>query len=102
MSISGDPLGQAIFLHSTHGSSSEIQKVTALTIFTIFESHFEHWDRLLFRDYLIEHPDVAEEYSQLKNRLAATYPHDRLAYTEGKTEFVVRVIEQAKRYYGKT
>jgi GrpB-like predicted nucleotidyltransferase (UPF0157 family) len=68
----------------------------------MIESHFEHWDRLLFRDYLIEHPDVAEEYSQLKNRLAATYPHDRLAYTEGKTEFVVRVMEQAKRYYGKT
>jgi GrpB-like predicted nucleotidyltransferase (UPF0157 family) len=68
----------------------------------MIESHFEHWDRLLFRDYLIEHPDVAEEYSQLKNRLAATYPHDRLAYTEGKTEFVVRVMEEAKRYYGKT
>ncbi|MGO9565910.1 MAG: GrpB family protein [Desulfomonilaceae bacterium] len=68
----------------------------------MIESHFEHWDRLLFRDYLIEHPDVAEEYSQLKNRLAATYSHDRVAYTEGKTEFIVRVTEEAKRYYGKT
>ena len=25
------------------------------------EADFEHWNRLLFRDYLIEHPAVAEE-----------------------------------------
>lgn len=65
------------------------------------ESHFEHWDRLLFRDYLIEHPDIAEEYRRLKIGLAAAYPHDRVAYTQGKTEFVVRVTEEAKRFYGK-
>jgi GrpB-like predicted nucleotidyltransferase (UPF0157 family) len=29
------------------------------------EAQFEHWDRLLFRDYLFEHPDVAQE---LKNK----------------------------------
>jgi GrpB-like predicted nucleotidyltransferase (UPF0157 family) len=66
------------------------------------ESHFaEHWDRLLFRDYLIEHPRVAREYEGLKFRLASAYPNDRVAYTKGKTEFVVRVTEQAKRFYGK-
>jgi GrpB-like predicted nucleotidyltransferase (UPF0157 family) len=61
----------------------------------------EHWDRLLFRDYLIEHPRVAREYEELKFRLASAYPNDRVAYTNGKTEFVVRVTEQAKRFYGK-
>ena len=66
------------------------------------EKHFvEHWDRLLFRDYLIEHPRVAREYADLKVRLASAYPNDRVAYTQGKTEFVVRVTEQAKRFYGK-
>lgn len=66
------------------------------------EGHFaEHWDRLLFRDYLIEHPEVAREYEGLKARLAAASPHDRVAYTQGKTAFVVRVTEQAKRYYGR-
>ena len=60
-----------------------------------------HWDRLLFRDYLIEHPRVAREYEDLKLRLASAYPNDRVAYTQGKTEFVVRVTEQAKRFYGK-
>jgi GrpB-like predicted nucleotidyltransferase (UPF0157 family) len=60
----------------------------------------EHWDRLLFRDYLIDHPEVAREYQELKLRLASAHPKDRVAYTRGKTELVVRVTEQAKRFYG--
>ena len=66
------------------------------------EGHFaEHWDRLLFRDFLIEHPEVAREYEGLKARLAAATPQDRIAYADGKTEFVVRVTEQAKRCCGR-
>ena len=61
----------------------------------------EHGDRLLFRDYLIAHPQAAREYQDLKLRLAAAYPNDRVAYTKGKTEFVVRVTEQAKQFFGK-
>jgi GrpB-like predicted nucleotidyltransferase (UPF0157 family) len=61
----------------------------------------EHWDRLLFRDYLIEHPQAAREYESLKVHLASAYPSDRLAYTKGKTEFVVRATQQAKRFYRK-
>jgi GrpB-like predicted nucleotidyltransferase (UPF0157 family) len=60
-----------------------------------------HWDRLLFRDYLIERSDVAREYEALKIRLADASPHDRVAYTDGKTEFVVKVTELATRYYGR-
>lgn len=58
-----------------------------------------HWDRLLFRDYLIEQPRMAKEYEALKFRLAAASPRDRVAYTRGKTEFIEKVTEQAKRYY---
>ena len=65
------------------------------------ESHFEHWDRLLFRDYLIAHPQVAAEYQVLKFHLATAHPNDRVAYTQGKTEFIVRITEQAKQCYGK-
>lgn len=66
------------------------------------ESHFtEHWNRLLFRDYLIEHPKVAREYEALKVRLASESARDRIAYTRGKTEFIVRVTEQAKRFYAR-
>jgi GrpB-like predicted nucleotidyltransferase (UPF0157 family) len=40
-----------------------------------------HWDRLLFRDYLIERPAIAAEYNSLKQRLMAAHPNDRAAYT---------------------
>jgi GrpB-like predicted nucleotidyltransferase (UPF0157 family) len=63
------------------------------------ESDFEHWDTLLFRDYLIDYPKTAKEYEALKLALARDYPNDRVAYTKGKTEFVVRVTQVAKEYY---
>jgi GrpB-like predicted nucleotidyltransferase (UPF0157 family) len=66
------------------------------------ESRFEHWDRLLFRDYLIEHPDVAREYGDLKMRLANVHQNNRIAYTQAKDDFVGRITDIAKRYYGKT
>jgi len=56
-----------------------------------------HWEALLFRDYLIQHPEVASEYEGLKRRLAETHPNDRVAYTSGKSEFVSRVTTAAKR-----
>jgi len=59
----------------------------------------EHWDRLLFRDYLIERPDLAREYESLKRAAAARSPGDRVAYTRDKSEFIVRVTEEAKRRY---
>jgi len=67
----------------------------------MIESHFEHWDRLLFRDYLIKHPDVAREYSALKLRLSDTHQNDRVAYTQAKSDFVRRVTSMAKQYYEK-
>ncbi|MBN1518029.1 GrpB family protein [Candidatus Sumerlaeota bacterium] len=57
----------------------------------MIEAHFEHWDRLLFRDYLIAHPRVAQEYAELKQRLSTAHAHDRIAYTQAKTEFIVRI-----------
>jgi len=41
-----------------------------------------------FRDYLRAHPDQAQAYSQLKEKLAQKYQHDPVSYTEGKTEFI--------------
>ncbi len=55
------------------------------------ENHFtEHWDRLLFRDYRIEHPEAATEYETLKMHLASESPGDRLEYARGKKEFIDR------------
>ncbi len=65
------------------------------------ESHFEHWDRLLFRDYLIEHPKTAEEYAKLKLGLSQTLREDRVGYTKAKTEFIFRITRTAKNCYRK-
>lgn len=57
----------------------------------------EHWDQLLFRDYLIQHPDIAREYERLKMDLASEYANDRVAYTNGKGEFIADVMRRVKR-----
>ncbi len=54
------------------------------------------WDRLYFRDWLRREPGEAAVYEQLKRRLAARFPHDREAYTKGKTAYVVSVTAAAK------
>ena len=64
------------------------------------EAHFEIWDRLFFRDYLIEHPHIAQDYAKLKRELSNTHVNDRVAYTEAKTDFIVRISSIAKGYYG--
>lgn len=65
------------------------------------EPDFGHWQRLLFRDYLIKKPALAEEYAQLKRELAERYKDDRISYTEAKTDWILAVNEQAKAYYHK-
>lgn len=60
------------------------------------EKNFELWDRLLFRDYLREHPTIAKEYAELKMNLSRFHKNDRVRYTEEKTEFIGRVTEIAR------
>jgi GrpB-like predicted nucleotidyltransferase (UPF0157 family) len=55
------------------------------------------WQCLLFRDYLREHKQARKEYEELKYLLAKNYRHDREAYTDGKEEFVKRIMEKAKK-----
>ncbi len=56
-------------------------------------------NELYFRDYLIEHPDVAGEYEKLKLMLWKEYEHNRDGYTNAKTEFVQKYTEKAKLEY---
>jgi GrpB-like predicted nucleotidyltransferase (UPF0157 family) len=65
------------------------------------EADFEHWERLLFRDYLREHPDVVRTYQELKYRLVREFPGDRVAYTAAKSEFINTITNLAKGYYQK-
>jgi len=43
---------------------------------------------LCFRDYLIEHPEDALAYAELKRRLAASFHNEPLRYVEEKAAFV--------------
>lgn len=58
-------------------------------------SAFWH-DHLLFRDRLQADPAMATEYERIKMALAARFPNDRLAYTEGKDAFISRVLAAAR------
>ena len=59
------------------------------------------WDRLYFRDYLIEYPDIADEYAALKKELEQTFKYDRDGYTSAKADFIKCVTERAKKEFVK-
>lgn len=68
----------------------------------VFHIHFRlegDADELCFRDYLNEHFDVAKAYEALKLSLWKKYEHNRDAYTNAKTEFVVKYTGKAKEGY---
>jgi GrpB-like predicted nucleotidyltransferase (UPF0157 family) len=52
-------------------------------------------DHLAFRDYLRANPEAADRYAALKLELAARHPRDREAYIEGKTAFVLAILDGA-------
>ena len=60
------------------------------------ERDYPQWESLLFRDYLIAHDEIAAEYVRVKRRLAAEFPNDRDAYTNGKGTFIRRVTADAR------
>lgn len=63
------------------------------------EADFETWDRLLFRDYLIEFPETAQEYAVLKTKLSKIYQDNRSGYTESKGRLIKNITEKAKGYF---
>lgn len=54
-------------------------------------------NQIIFRDFLLIHPEIVQAYSQLKLELAGRYPTDRETYTESKSTFIAQVIMQAKQ-----
>ena len=57
-------------------------------------------NELYFRDYLLEHTEVANEYEAIKIDLWKQFEHDRDGYTDAKQEFVMKYTELAKTLYG--
>ncbi len=56
-------------------------------------------DELYFRDYLLDHPDVAHDYEQLKLKLWKQFEHNRDGYTDAKTDFIRKYTEIARELY---
>jgi GrpB-like predicted nucleotidyltransferase (UPF0157 family) len=53
-------------------------------------------NELLFRDWLIQHPEVALAYEALKVELAAMYADDMPRYTAEKTSFLRGAVNDAR------
>ena len=53
-------------------------------------------DRLLFRDYLRNHPEVARAYAKLKRDLAAAFDDDISGYRNAKNAFVAATMAEAR------
>lgn len=68
----------------------------------VFHIHFKNYgdcDELYFRDYLIEHPKKVQDYEKLKLDLYQKYQPNRDLYTEGKKEFVDKIVNLSKKKY---
>ncbi len=55
-----------------------------------------------FRDFLVAHPEAAQEYAAFKLQLAADYADDRTRYVESKSEFVERLMDEVRAWVRRT
>ena len=69
-------------------------------VYHLHVRYADNWNELYFRDYLIEHSEVAKEYVDLKMQLKDKYEHNRDAYTDAKGEFISKYSGIAKIQYG--
>lgn len=54
-------------------------------------------NQILFRDYLKTHPEIMQEYINLKTRLSIQFPDNRESYSAGKKDFIENIIYNAER-----
>ncbi len=65
-------------------------------IFKVGEPEVEK--HLVFRDYMMNHQEDAQQYSDLKRELARNYPNDIDSYMDGKNEFIQQMIAKAVKW----
>lgn len=54
-------------------------------------------ETIQFRNYLLQHPDVAKEYEAKKFELASVYADSRRNYTANKAAFIRKVLRLAEK-----
>lgn len=52
---------------------------------------------MLFRDYLIDHPNERQKYVDLKYKISKRVSGNRIEYTKLKSKFIKRIIAKAKK-----
>lgn len=75
------------------------EKGLAERVFHLHLRYIGDSDELYFRDYLIEHTDIAIEYEKMKLELWKNYEFDRDGYTYAKTDFIQKYTQKAKSEY---
>jgi GrpB-like predicted nucleotidyltransferase (UPF0157 family) len=62
----------------------------------IVEYNSSYWRaRILFRDYMRQHPEAIKEYAHLKINLMQENNSDREAYTDAKYDFIANILKKA-------
>ncbi len=67
----------------------------AFTLYLVEPGNRELAARIRFRDYLLEHAEVAQAYADLKAGLADQHATDLRAYQDGKAGFVQQILDRA-------
>lgn len=77
-------------------------------VFLLHVRYLGDWDELYFRDYMIDHPEAAKEYGELKTKILRdieTGVIERMpngqpnGYSQAKLSFVQRLTDIARREY---
>ena len=68
-------------------------------VYHLHVRYLENWEELYFRDYLIFHKNIANEYGKLKTSLLKKYKHNRDGYTQAKTDFIKKYTALAKKEF---
>lgn len=68
----------------------------------LFEvGHPQIYRHIIFRDYCIKHPEIAQKYSTLKMNLAKMFKNNPSMYQQGKSAFIERIIWLAQKEFDK-
>jgi GrpB-like predicted nucleotidyltransferase (UPF0157 family) len=78
---------------------SNAQGIRTHHVHSFEKDHAEVFKHLVFRDYMIAHPEAAEDYARLKKRLASAHPDDIQAYMDGKDPFIKEHLAKGMIWY---
>ena len=82
-------------IEGRHYYSKNFQSTRTHKAHVCVRSNNSVWKMLAFRDYLRDHPEEAQEYSKLKERLAKDNTRGMAEYLDGKKDFIETVLKAA-------